>query len=1155
MFRLVYSNRTEELLAELADRTRAQQNVTPLVPVTIVVPSASVGRYLRLGVARASGIAANLDIALLTRFVEQLVAASSGARVAEAPALEAMSLALLLDDEFLSHPELAPVRAYLRASGGAPDVVDLRRVQLAARVGRLLEEYTYSRGDMLTAWKGGCTTGESHAETESWQRRFYLAMFGEGGLAQTSARRGRQRIVPLHEAVAGLDLGAALPISAVHVFGFSHVARSFHELFERIGRSADVVVYALSPCEGFWEDVDPRDPAPLHLWGRPGREHVRALNAASRFDHDDRFVDPLEDPAVPAPTLLRRLQSDVLHRDRERGRPGTPGAFDRDESLIVLEHAGVRRELEAVASEIWRLVREDETLRFDDIAVLFPESDAQSYVAHLPAVFHEAYDLPHRIVGVNVAGESHVAEAIELLLALPGGRFTRQELLRLALHPTVVASLDDVEPEGWLGWCDALGIVHGADRSDHEGSYIARDILNWDQGLRRLALGSFMTGDAGGDRTPFELRGERYLPHEVPPSQMRDAAGFGVLVRSLIEDARFAAGASMTMPEWARFIGVLVETYVAPTSDAEEEDLARCLRRLHGLAEVDLGDRRVGYRVACELSRRRLATLRETPGGEGVVVSTVHSMRPLPFRVIFACGMGEGRFPSPETEDPLDLRWAGRREGDITARERDRYAFLELLLGARDRFYASYVSRDPLTGDTLPPSTVVEELIHTLARGYARDARTLRRRHPLRRWDLRYFPEFSGGTPDPIGTMHLPEARAEARTLALRAHLERHGACVGKDELEERASNDPAWTAVADHLGLARLPEGGPSAEGRVVIPMYALVKFLEFPLQGWARFRVGLDEAEDDDGMSLEDEPFETPRREETLLLRAVLLEGRGRSLEEAYDAVVRERELRGTGPSGVFAQGEKENHLAILATWTRELAGCDVPVDSIEVHRFGPAGERAQADKVHDPVVVEVDLEDSSGVMRIVRAEIGGRTLPLGADAGTSIIPLKRGKEVASDDWARADEDRASLRAFIDHAVLSASGVADGRPHGCVTVLATADGAVTRRRTFGALSRDEARAWLRGVVRELLGGPHAYFLPCEAAFVHRARAPSGSVTPFIEEARAKLRDSDGAPALRSAYGPVPRTYEHKAPLEADARAMIERRFGAFFDKLEVLP
>jgi exodeoxyribonuclease V gamma subunit len=376
-----------------------------------------------------------------------------------------------------------------------------------------------------------------------------------------------------------------------------------------------------------------------------------------------------------------------------------------------------------------------------------------------------------------------------------------------------------------------------------------------------------------------------------------------------------------------------------------------------------------------------------------------------------------------------------------------------------------------------------------------------------------------------------------------------------KDALVARAASDPAWAAVLDHLGFAHLPEAARAVEGRVVVPMYALVKFLEFPLQGWARFRVGLDEVEEDDGMTREDEPFETPRREETLLLRAVLLEARGRSLREAYDDVVRDRELRGIGPSGVFAQGERESHLAILARWAGELESFEVPRDSIQVHRFGPAGEHAQADRVHDPVALDIDIVDGAGVMRLVRAEIGGRTLPLGADAGTSIIPFRRGQEPATDEWARADEDRASLRAFVDHAVLSASGVAAGRPHECLTVLATPEGAVTRRRVFGALSRNEASAWLRGIVRELVGGPHAYFLPCEAVFVHRRRSPSGSVTPLIEEARAKLRESEGALALRSAYGPVARPQEHPAPEEALARAMIERRFGAFFDKLEEAP
>jgi hypothetical protein len=96
--------------------------------------------------------------------------------------------------------------------------------------------------------------------------------------------------------------------------------------------------------------------------------------------------------------------------------------------------------------------------------------------------------------------------------------------------------------------------------------------------------------------------------------------------------------------------------------------------------------------------------------------------------------------------------------------------------------------------------------------------------------------------------------------------------------------------------------------------------------------------------------------------------------------------------------------------------------------------------------------------------------------------------------------------------------------------------------------MSRDEATGWLRGLVRELLGAPHAYFLPCEAAFVHRAQGGERSLSEVLEEGRDKLRKGEGGPALRSVYGPVPRPQDYPAPNEATARAMVERRFGPFF-------
>jgi exodeoxyribonuclease V gamma subunit len=1139
MLRLVYSNRAEELVAEIARRVRTQQTGSDvLAPVTIVVPNGAVQEYLSFGIARACGVAANLRWMRMTGFAAETVMQATQARVAGADAIEAMALTLLLDEAFLGQPELAPVCAYV-ATGEFGEAADVRRVQLASRIGRVFEEYTYARSEMLTGWTRGPSLVGRHRETELWQRRMWLGMFGAGGLA------GSRGLVPLHEAIAALPIHPSDAERPLHVFGFAHFARAFHRLLARVAKARDVVVYTLSPCDGFWEDVDPQEPPLLRLWARPGREHVRALNASADFDHEDRFVQPHG-------TLLAQLQRDVLSREPARDHvDASVASYADDQSILVLEHASVRRELEAVASEIWSLLERDETLRFDDIAVLLPDADARVYSAHLTAVFREAHDIPHRLVDIPSGGDS-IGEAVQLLLSLPLGRFTRQELLRFAVHPSVVACLDGVDPARWLQWCDDLGIVHGADRADHEDTYIGRDVFNWDQGLRRLALGAFMAGDGSGDRRPFELHGDKYVPCEVAPSDSRDAAAFGLLVRSLVADARFVKAAVLPLKEWATLLCTLLQTYIAPTNEAEVELLADCLRGIHSLGEIDIINRRVAYPTACELARSRVALRGRARGTEGVVVSRIASLQPIPFRVAFACGLGEGRFPSTDGQDPLDLRWARRLEGDVTARERDKYAFLELLLGTRNRLYLSYVSRDALTGDTLPPSSVIEDVLYTLQRGYVFDVETLRRRHPAQRWDSLYFPGLvmpcASQKAPPLGTMRLPEARAEARTFALRHGAEAEGGRVRREQLEARAAKDPAWARLGDHLRVWPLPQAAPRSAGRLVIPMYALVKFLDFPLQGWARFQVGLDEHDDENPLAREDEPFETALRDETLLLREVLFAAGGQgSLALRYDETVHERELRGCGPSGVFARGERAQHLDTLAGWKQRLETLDIPLHSVEVHRFGRTGENASPSLAHPALTLDVDFVDPAGVMRVMQVEVVGRTLPI--EYGTSITLSRRLKE-SREDWARADRQRATLRAFVDYALLCASGAAEGGPHASVSVVSTPEGTVAERVVFETLSRGEATVWLRGLARELLSGPHAYFLPSEAVFLWHRKARKGPVRPWLETAREMLGDADGPLALRSAYGPVPRVHEYPIPNESTSREIILRRFDALLGR-----
>jgi hypothetical protein len=198
----------------------------------------------------------------------------------------------------------------------------------------------------------------------------------------------------------------------------------------------------------------------------------------------------------------------------------------------------------------------------------------------------------------------------------------------------------------------------------------------------------------------------------------------------------------------------------------------------------------------------------------------------------------------------------------------------------------------------------------------------------------------------------------------------------------------------------------------------------------------------------------------------------------------------------------------------------------------------------------VLDVGVVDQRSVERVVRVEIVGRALPLATVARASVSLLRRAKERRDDDWVRAGRERAALRAFVDHAVLSATGALGEQPHSSLLVVSTPEGAVTERTTFEPLSRGEAIVWLRNLARELLGSPHAYFFPCEAIFVRQRVDPESAVVPWLEQARDKLRDRTGPLPLRSAYGPVPRPHEYPVPDERRAQAMIASRFGPLFAK-----
>jgi exodeoxyribonuclease V gamma subunit len=1175
VLRIFTSHRTEVLLDTfvhgVADE-RARRG--PFAPIAVVIPNGNVETYLRLGIAERLGIAANLDMVFLRRLLAGLgERAVPDGRVADATVIEGHLLALLHDDDFLARPELTRVRDYLLAAGGERDAVDRRRVQLGETLAHLFDEYASARPDMLAAWRQGARATTD--DLEIWQRALWLAIFGPDGRLPAQGRRDGVRWLPLgalwDEAMATTP--PPLAGGTLHVFGISYVATAYHRMLGQLAAAAEVCVYTLNPCRedaaalraGAPVEVAPDTHLAVNLWARPGRANLRLWAAAPGATCTEDF------PAGDRSTVLRRLQADIV-----AGRAPAAGGEGAapDDSLVVLPCPSLRRELEVVAAEIWRLLRADESLRASDIAVIVPDRQKDLYLAQLPSVFADSCDLPHNVTDLPAAGSHRAAEAIALLIDLPFSTFTRKEVLPLVTHPCLLARFPDATAEDFQALAAGLGIVRGAERADFAPAYLQRDLYSWDQGLRRLALGAVADRPDEDGPVPIAVGGADYLPG--PLTFDRSALGFGLLARSLLGDAAFAAGRGgereRPLAEWLDFLRALVRAYLVVDEDdgAGRAVVAGFLAALDGLADSGLGDAKVSYRVAALLAQRGLGALPSGRGhylASGVTVASFVPMRAIPFRAVFVLGLGQDAFPRPPGLHELDLRAHDERPGDVDGRQQDLYMFLETLLSARDHVRLSYVSRDEITGDELPASPALLQLRAVLQRGYL-DAPALARlfgdhgvgRPPLRRYDDRAERRAV-----------LPAAEAEHRARAL-------GVALGPrlppgSSPRQRLAGLPAplATDLAHVLGLPALPAAAePRAAQLVRISLALLRRFLEDPLQASARLALGMAAAKFGDGgdAEVEHEPFDDdPLLRATLARQSMMgaiLAAQGTppwpQVEACFERASLSAELAGRGPAGIYRTVRAERAKGVLAAWHAVLPRVLGP-GKVRCRRFRFVPDLQAAPAGGAPV--------TTGGLEQRRAPSFTLTLPAQAGAPLAVTVVIVGE---TGLWAGAAADRAlaftprtigdpdalgkeDLAAFLDHAALAAAGD-EPRRSGFSSVLfhTATEPPDARAHPFGGLSAAEGLAYLRDLCTALLaGGPggapvHPYQLPYEAVLASQARNDDLLATierHLADEEKSRERQDEA----RRDREPLPSARERYAPPAADAAArMVAERFGLFF-------
>ncbi len=333
--------------------------------------------------------------------------------------------------------------------------------------------------------------------------------------------------------------------------------------------------------------------------------------------------------------------------------------------------------------------------------------------------------------------------------------------------------------------------------------------------------------------------------------------------------------------------------------------------------------------------------------------------------------------------------------------------------------------------------------------------------------------------------------------------------------------------------------------------------------MQGWASAMLGLS-SPDDDPADLEEESFEISKLLETGFLRQVFYDASAQGLNPAdlYEERAARLRLQGKIPVGPLGQVIAARHFKTISSWGGAISGAlnlngpGAQLSSLPLRlhrlRFGRSGEESASEQVLNPLLLSVPVKEPDQPARIINVKLSGLTEGLTEDRLTSITLVLKKAPSGKDIGTLGSIFRYMLRGLVDHAALAAAeacGSEERRLLNCYT--SDTDEGKTLGLRLKTPDKEKAVKWLTDLAGELLQGPHAYLMPCEAVFYEFKNREHG--TPDGARLQSLTRELAGNSWARfsSLWGPVlsPRLYD--PPTATEAARIAEKRFGPLFEDM----
>lgn len=673
----IYTSSSVETLAkEFGNLYIKQKNI--FNPMLVVVGANTTKDWLKETIAKDKGIVANISfsnpndcIVVLTKIL--------GITKSTNDLLHPVQINWLLFSELGSE----------KFKSNFPEIAkyyydnELKRFALAEKVTLLFDKYQSLKPSLISNWNN--LNFEPSNPDEIWQCFLWRAIIIKTESGFSGRSKSIQSILQIfrNKDQKINDLITKLP--SITFFGQIEYSEELILLLEALSNHVKVNVFRI---EYAFDENENNQNRLVNNFG------VFMKNQKELFANTKKEIIPLGTHDDSKSSLLGTLKSNILKNNGIEKQ-------SIDDSITINNCFSINREVEVLYNYLLKQFEEDASLGARDICVMIPNLSDYSSAIH--TFFNSSkYEIKYTLYESNTNLEESPYAALLALLDLDLDNLTSEEVLKLLDYTFLRTKFEFSEDLSTVRRAVGLAnIKHGIDGNPN----LETNLVSWRYGLKRLMYGicikeeGTLIQDGNTDfYTVNQFEG-------VNANEIIRLYYFVEQVIKFIEDRSI----SKTIKEWVEFITQTTEHFL----NTAEFDLTFFFMNLGKIDELSsyLEDEVIPFSVMQHFLKSILNEMENgsKTGTSGVRFTSLQPMMTAPAKIIAFLGMNNADFPRKQTNLSFDLASEVRSQADL-----EKQLFLNSLLAADEKIYISYIGQSVKDNSSIPPSTVVDELMSAI---------------------------------------------------------------------------------------------------------------------------------------------------------------------------------------------------------------------------------------------------------------------------------------------------------------------------------------------------------------------------------------------------------------------------------------------------------